>query len=100
MTRAAIQEIVSKLKARSIPVLLTGMKAPPNLGADFRNQFDALFADIAKTEQVPFMEFFLQDVAAVPSLNQADGIHPTKEGYAVVVKHLMEELRKHNLIYK
>jgi acyl-CoA thioesterase-1 len=78
--RANLTAILDTLAARRIPVLLTGMEAPPNLGAAYGEQFRAVFAALGHRPGVLFDPFFLAGVAADPALNQADGIHPNAEG--------------------
>ncbi|GJL55560.1 MAG: arylesterase [Nitrospirales bacterium] len=87
-----LQKILQRLKDRQVHILLTGMKIPPNYGFDYTSQFSEIFPQLADEFDVAFMPFFLEDVAAHRSLNQADGIHPTGEGYAIVVEHLMTYL--------
>jgi acyl-CoA thioesterase-1 len=71
-----------------VPVLFTGMRAPPNLGADYVGEFNGLFADLAAKHDVTLYPFFLDGVAAQPDLNQADGIHPNATGVAIIVERL------------
>jgi acyl-CoA thioesterase-1 len=87
--RAALEQILTRLKARHIAVLLCGMLAPPNFGTDYSAQFDAIYPDLAKAYVVPLYPFFLQGVAGDARLNQADGIHPTAEGVDVIVKAML-----------
>lgn len=87
--RAALTEILTRLRARKIPVLLCGMLAPPNYGADYAAQFNAIYPDLAKTFGVPLYPFFLDGVAGVSTLNQGDGIHPTAEGVDIVVQKIL-----------
>lgn len=87
--RAALEQIVARLKARHIAVLLCGMLAPPNFGADYAAQFNAIYPDLAKAFQVPLYPFFLQGVAGDARLNQVDGIHPTAEGIDVIVETIL-----------
>ena len=89
VTRAALTEILTRLKARNIAVLLCGMVAPPNYGTDYSAQFNAIYPDLAKTFQVPLYPFFLEGVATIAKLNQADGMHPTAEGVDLVVKNIL-----------
>jgi acyl-CoA thioesterase-1 len=90
--RAALGQILARLKARNIPVLLCGMLAPRNFGADYAAQFDAIYPDLAKAFAVPLYPFFLQGVAGDARLNQADGIHPTAEGVDVIVKAILPSI--------
>src|SRR5438552_1675451 len=87
--RAALGQILERLKARKIPVLLCGMLAPPNFGADYAAQFNAIYPDLAKAFGVPLYPFFLQGVAGDAALNQGDGIHPTAAGVDIIVKAML-----------
>jgi acyl-CoA thioesterase I len=89
VTRAALSDIITKLKARKIAVLLCGMLAPPNYGADYAAKFNAIYPDLSKAFGVPLYPFFLEGVAADAKLNQADGMHPTAEGVDVVVNNML-----------
>lgn len=87
--RAALTEILKRLQARKIAVLLCGMVAPPNYGADYAGQFNAIYPDLAKGFGVPLYPFFLEGVAGNAKFNQGDGIHPTAEGVDIVVKNIL-----------
>ena len=89
VTRAALSDILARLKARKIAVLLCGMVAPPNYGSDYSARFNAIYPDLAKSFEVPLYPFFLEGVAADARLNQADGMHPTAEGVDVIVKNIL-----------
>jgi acyl-CoA thioesterase I len=89
VTRAALSDIVSRLKARKIAVMLCGMLAPPNYGQDYAAKFNTIYPDLAKKFDVPLYPFFLDGVAADPKLNQADGIHPTAEGVDIIVTKML-----------
>jgi acyl-CoA thioesterase I len=89
ITRSALSDILTRLKARKIAVLLCGMLAPPNYGSDYSTRFNAIYPDLAKAFAVPLYPFFLQGVATDAKLNQADGIHPTAEGVDVIVKNML-----------
>jgi acyl-CoA thioesterase I len=89
VTRAALADIAAKLKVRGIAVMLCGMVAPPNYGADFAARFNSIYPDLAKSYGVPLYPFFLEGVAANPKLNQADGMHPTAEGVDIIVKNIL-----------
>ena len=89
VTRAALTDILTRLKSRKIAVLLCGMLAPPNYGSDYSARFNAIYPDLAKSFGVPLYPFFLEGVAADARLNQADGLHPTAEGVDVIVKNIL-----------
>jgi acyl-CoA thioesterase I len=89
LTRGALSDILTRLKARKIAVLLCGMVAPPNYGSDYSARFNAIYPDLAKAFAVPLYPFFLDGVAADARLNQADGMHPTPEGVDVIVKNIL-----------
>jgi acyl-CoA thioesterase-1 len=87
--RAALSDILTRLKARGVAVLLCGMLAPPNYGADYADRFNAIYPDLAKSFGVPLYPFFLEGVATEAKLNQPDGLHPTAEGVDVIVKNIL-----------
>ena len=89
VTRAALEQILQRLKARNIAVLLCGMLAPPNYGEDYAARFNAIYPDLAKRYAVPLYPFFLDGVATIASLNQADGLHPTAAGVDAVVTRIL-----------
>ncbi len=81
--------ILDTLAARHIPVLLTGMLALPNLGADYGRAFKAVFDRLGARKGVLYDPFFLEGVAETPSLIQADGLHPNAEGVRKEVARLL-----------
>lgn len=89
VTRKSLITIIEKLKSQNIPIFLTGMKAPPNMGANYRDEFDQIYIDLADQYKLAFYPFFLEGVAAIPSLNQEDAIHPNKEGVAIIVEKMV-----------
>jgi acyl-CoA thioesterase I len=86
---ANLDAIVSRLRAADVPVLLAGMRAPPNLGREYGAAFEAVFASVAQRHEVPLYPFFLDGVAGNHELNQPDGIHPTAAGIAVIVERML-----------
>jgi acyl-CoA thioesterase-1 len=95
ITREALDRIVVRLRERKIEVLLCGMKAPRNLGADYAAAFDPIYPEIAARRDVLFYPFFLEGVASDPKFAQADGMHPNATGVTRIVEGLlprMEEL--------
>ena len=93
-TEANLDAIIAMAKAQGLPVLLTGMRAPPNLGVEYCEEFNSLFARLARKHEVLFYPFFLEGVAALPTLNQADGIHPNGQGVAEIVRRLVPIVEK------
>jgi acyl-CoA thioesterase-1 len=89
VTRTALSDILTWLKARNIAVMLCGMMAPPNYGRDYAARFNSIYPDLAKSFGVPLYPFFLDGVAADAKLNQADGIHPTPQGVDIIVRNMM-----------
>ncbi len=89
VTRSALTDILTRLKARGIAVLLCGMVAPPNYGADYSARFNAIYPDLARQFGVPLYPFFLEGVATETKLNQPDGLHPTADGIDVIVKNIL-----------
>jgi acyl-CoA thioesterase-1 len=88
-----LDAILTLLADRGVPALLTGMKAPPNLGAEYGRAFEAVFHRLADKHDVPLYPFFLEGVALVPRLNQPDGIHPNGEGVAEIVRRILPATR-------
>ena len=89
VTRAALDAILRRLGERRIAVLLAGMRAPPNMGADYGRAFDAIFPDLAAAHDVVFYPFFLDGVAADRVLNQGDGMHPNAAGIDAIVERIL-----------
>ncbi len=94
VTKSALDQILSRLAARHIPVLLAGMKAPRNMGSDYVRDFDAIYPALASTHQVVFYPFFLAGVATDSEFNQGDGLHPNAAGVDVIVKHIMPSVER------
>ncbi len=85
----ALREILQKLRDKKLPMLLLGMRAPPNLGADYQAKFDGMYPKLAAEFGVALYPFYLDGVAAQAELNQADGIHPNVKGLSVIVPKLL-----------
>jgi acyl-CoA thioesterase-1 len=88
-TYANLNDILTRLAARNIPVLLAGMLGPRNLGAEFVTAFEGAYQRLAREHDVVFYPFFLDGVAGEAALNQPDGIHPNARGVAVMVERIM-----------
>jgi acyl-CoA thioesterase-1 len=91
--RDNLLEIVRRLRAARVTVLLAGMRAPPNYGPEYSRAFAAVFPDVARTTSITLMPFLLDGVAGDPRLNQPDGIHPTAEGQRIIVVRLWPHLK-------
>ena len=88
-TEANLDAIVSRLKAEKRGVLIAGMLAPPNLGAEYQAAFNAVFPAVAARYDVTLYPFLLDGVVADPALNQEDGIHPNAAGVKVIVARML-----------
>ena len=86
--RDNLDKMIQKIEANGAKVLLVGMLAPPNWGAEYESAFDRIFPDLAKVHDVQLYPFFLEGVAMKPELNQPDGLHPNERGVAVLVDRL------------
>jgi acyl-CoA thioesterase-1 len=96
-TKANLAGIIEKAKAAGAKVLLCGMKAQRNLGADYVTRFDAIYPDLAKQENVLLYPFFMDGIVRPDGtferqLLQADGMHPTEAGAALIVQRMMPSL--------
>jgi len=89
-----LDAIVTRLKARGVKVMLAGMYAPRNFGREYAAEFDAVFQRVATRHEAAFYPFFLEGVAADPSLNQADGIHPNARGVERMVERIGPQIRR------
>lgn len=86
--RANLDQMIARFQAAGARVLVAGMRLPPNYGDRYAEDFHRLYGEVARAHNAALIPFFLDGVAADPHLNQADGIHPTGEGYAIVVGRL------------
>ncbi|MGC6475112.1 MAG: arylesterase, partial [Parvibaculales bacterium] len=80
-----LEAIITKAKTKNMAVLLAGMRAPDNYGAAYQQAFDAVYPALAEKHGLALMPFFLDGVAGDAQLNQPDGIHPNREGVAIMV---------------
>lgn len=93
-TEKNLASILTRLKGAHVAVLLTGMKAPRNLGPEYDAQFDAIYPRLAKRFDVLFYPFILDGVAADPKLNQADGIHPNPAGVKIIAERMLPYVKR------
>lgn len=89
-----LKQIVAKVRAKypDCKIILAGMQAPPNMGQSYTTAFQAIFPRLAKAENLALIPFLLEGVAGIPSLNQADRIHPTAEGHKLLAENIWEIL--------
>jgi acyl-CoA thioesterase I len=93
-TKATLEKIITELKSRGLPILLTGMEAPPNLGKDYVNQFRAIYADLAQRYDLILYPFFLDGVALDDQYTLSDGMHPNAEGVARIVDGILPKVEE------
>jgi acyl-CoA thioesterase-1 len=91
--QANLAQIIEAAQARHIRVILAGMEAPPNYGADYTVSFHKVYSALADKYRVPFVPFLLQNVAGITELNQPDGIHPTAAGARIVADNVWAVLK-------
>ena len=91
-TKANLAAMLEQLRAAHLPVVLAGMRAPPNLGRDFASAFDRIYPELAAQFAVPLYPFILDGVAVDPRLTQPDGLHPNPAGVDVIVERLLPTL--------
>lgn len=94
ITRANLEKIVTNLKDRGIPVLITGMRALSNWGDDYTQRFEAIYPDLAREHDQLLYPFFLEGVALEPTLNLNDGLHPTGQGVGKIVERIMPSVQE------
>jgi acyl-CoA thioesterase-1 len=90
----ALDQLLTKLAERKLPVLLAGMRAPPNLGAEYQAAFDGMYPRLAEKHGSLLYPFFLDGVAAETKLNQADGMHPNPAGVDVIVSRILPSVER------
>ena len=89
-----LNAIIKRLKDRKIKILLAGMRAPRNLGADYAAEFDRIYPALAARHEILFYPFFLDGVALMVDLNQPDGMHPNQAGVDVIVEKIMPQVKE------
>lgn len=96
-TKSNLKAIMTRVKDKypAAKIILAQMMAAPNMGEDYAQSFDKIYKDLAKTEKVLLMPFFLQDVIERPDLIMSDGKHPNAEGQKVVAKFIWGYLKDH-----
>jgi len=94
LTAATLNEIMSRLKQRTIPVLLAGIFATPNLGAEYQSAFNQIYPDLAHRYNAPLYPFFLDGVMNTPALQLADHMHPNRDGIELIVKNMLPTVER------
>ena len=94
ITEKNLDDMLAKLKARKIAALLAGMRAAPNLGADYQAAFDAIYPKLAAKYDVPIYPFFLDGVAGQSGLQLEDGLHPNPKGVDAMVERILPTVEK------
>ncbi|MDK9719727.1 MAG: arylesterase [Rhodospirillales bacterium] len=89
-----LDAILGRLNQRKLPVLLIGMQASVNLGADYAASFNAIYPRLAKKHGVDLYPFFLEGVALKPGLNQDDGLHPNDKGVLEIVRRILPKVER------
>jgi acyl-CoA thioesterase I len=90
----ALDQLLTKLAEKKLPVLIAGMRAPPNLGPDYQKAFDGMYPKLAEKHGMLLYPFFLDGVAAEVKLNQADGMHPNPAGVDVIVSRILPSVER------
>lgn len=93
-TRKNLSRVISFFQKRKIPVVLAGMKTPPNYGKEYGAKFEAMFALLAKKHKPIFVPFLLEGVGGERELNLEDGIHPNEKGHQKIAQHVGPYLRQ------
>ena len=92
--RDNLDRIVATLTARGLAVMLAGMRAPVNLGLEYRSAFDPIFAEVAARHGTLLYPFFLEPIALRPEFNLADGIHPNAKGVEAIVEGVLPKVEE------
>ena len=91
-TEGNLEQIIQQLQRSGVQVILAGMKLPPNYGKEYLSGFERIYPELAARYRLPLIPFFLEGVAASHTLNQADGIHPTAQGYRMIVETMLRTI--------
>jgi len=91
--RANLVRMIDLATAAEAQVLLLGMRMPPNYGSDFTEQFRLSYSDLARDKKLPLVPFLLNDIALLPNLMQADGIHPNELGQSRLLDNVWPSLK-------
>jgi acyl-CoA thioesterase-1 len=92
-TQANLERIIQQFQRARVTVVLAGMKLPPNYGVEYTKAFEAIYPMLAQKYNLILIPFFLDGIAGSAKLNQADGIHPTAEGYRIIADKILETVK-------
>ena len=94
-TRKNLQTIIDKVKQKypDVILVLAGMQVPPNMGAQYSNDFREIFPELAQKNNMILIPFLLEGVGGEKDLNQADGIHPTAEGHEILAENIWQAIK-------
>jgi len=95
ITRANLDEMISRLKDRGVDVILAGMLAPPNMGDDYTARFNPIYPELAKEHDLPLYGFFLDGAITRESLLLSDGMHPNADGVDKMVENFLPLMRSY-----
>ena len=93
-SRSNLEKMLTILKERNVPVLLMGMRSPPNVGPEYQARFDAMYRELAEEYDAALIPFWLEDIYRDPSLFQSDRIHPTAEGIERLVASTLGDVEE------
>ncbi|WP_026809249.1 arylesterase [Arenibacter latericius] len=95
-TKKNLQDIIDVVKTENpnTIIILAGMQIPPNMGPEYTTEFKNIFPQLASENNLMLIPFLLENVAGIPELNQADGIHPTAEGQQIIAKNIWPIINK------
>jgi acyl-CoA thioesterase-1 len=93
-TKATLEQIITQVKARGLPILLAGMEAPRNLGKDYVEAFGAIYPDLAQRYDLILYPFLLDGVALDDGLTMNDGLHPNAQGVARIVEGILPKVEE------
>lgn len=91
-TRANLDQMLTTLGAQKVPVLLMGMRSPPNYGPEYQARFDAIYSDLASKHGAALIPFWLEDIYQDQTLFQSDRIHPTADGIERLVASTLSKV--------
>ncbi|MEB8430734.1 arylesterase [Cocleimonas sp. KMM 6892] len=94
VTKTNLDTMIQEAQKANAKVILFGMKIPPNYGVAYSEKFEAVFADLAKKYDLPFIPFFMEDIAQNFDYLQADELHPTASAQPLLLKKILPTIKK------